>query len=214
VLETNRDITDRKRAEAALRESEARLRLALEAAELGIWEVDLAAGTVRWDRRCRAIYGLDGEAPLALVEAMALIHDDDRRAVHAAYEQAIAPGSSGSYATEKRIVWRDGSVRWVVSKGRVYFTGRSTGRRAVRMLGTAMDVTDRKQAEQTLHQAKEGTRPRRAPGQGGGRACQCRQVALSRRRQPRPAPAAAGARSAACGPGTQNRRSRDAADRP
>jgi PAS domain S-box-containing protein len=149
------DVTDRKQAEAALRESEERLRLALEAAELGIWDVDLVAGSVRCDQRCRAILGLDDEASLTVADAMALIHEDDRRSVDATYAQAIAPDSPGSYATEKRIVWPDSSVRWVVTKGRVHFAGEGEERRAARMLGIAMDITDRKRAEQALRQAKE-----------------------------------------------------------
>lgn len=149
------DVTERIQSAAALVASEERLRLALEAAELGTWNVDLAAGIVTWDRRCRAIFGIGREESVPIETVMALVHHDDRAAVREAYMQAIAPGSSGSYATEERIVRPDGAVRWLIAKGRVEFAGEGAARRAVRMLGIAMDVTERTQAEQALRQAKE-----------------------------------------------------------
>jgi PAS domain S-box-containing protein len=139
----------------ALADANEGLRLALEAAELGAWDVDLATDTARWDPRCRTIFGIDHQAPLSVEEVMALIHPDDRQAARAAYEQAIAPNAAGSYAVEKQMVWPDGSMRWIVSKGQVHFAGEGAAHRAVRMVGIAMDITERKQAEEALRRAKD-----------------------------------------------------------
>jgi PAS domain S-box-containing protein len=148
VLEVNRDISERRRAEGALRESEQRLRLAARAARLGTWRFDPATGLVHLDDRMRAIWGEpSGVTSLAIAEVLGRVHPDDRAAVEAAVAGALEPASSGSYDIEYRVVWPDGTERWVAANGQALFGPPDAGTPATGFVGTALDITERKLAE-------------------------------------------------------------------
>nr|WP_282571770.1 PAS domain S-box protein [Roseomonas acroporae] len=141
------DLTERRRAAAALRAAEATSRLALRAAGLGTWDYDLVSGSLTWDARCRALFGVPAAAPVDYdTTFLAGLHPDDRARVDAAVKQSIEAGK-GSFDEEFRVLdAADGRERWLASKGH----GTFEGGRCVRLLGVIMDITDRKRSEQQL----------------------------------------------------------------
>jgi PAS domain S-box-containing protein len=142
-----RDITQTKQAEARLRESEERRRLAGEAAQIGVWDYDPATGALRWDERTHALFGLSPEAAVSYDVFLAGLHPDDRDATHTAVQQALDPSGTGEYDIAYRTIGlEDGILRWVAAKGRAYFEHG----RAMRFIGTVLDITARKTAEETL----------------------------------------------------------------
>ena len=144
---------ERARAENALRESEAQRRLALEAAELGTWHVDPMTRLTRTDARFRAIFGTTEELTDYL-RLFSVMHPDDLPAVEAAVAAALRPDDPEPYAIEYRINRPDGATRWVFAKGRVTYENGESGPHAVRFDGTVLDITDRKRAEETLHDSE------------------------------------------------------------
>lgn len=145
-----RDISERKRAEVALAQSERRLAAALEIAQLGVWEFDVAAAMTYFDARCRSIFGLTDERPLSNAEVFALVHPADHQRVTEQVRQALEPGGTGRYETEYRIVRRDGTERWVAVGGHAIRADESSRGEPIQFVGTLMDITDRKQAEHAL----------------------------------------------------------------
>ncbi len=149
------DITDRKRAEEAVRRASEQRRLALDAAELGAWDYRFDSGEVFWDERCRNMWGIPTGDQFDYSAAIRCIHPDERAAVDEAVNRAIAGADGGAYHREFRVVWPDGSVHWVSSHGHVYFEGEGDKRRAVRFVGVNMDITERKRAEESLFEAQK-----------------------------------------------------------
>ena len=141
---------DLRRAEAATRESEARLRLALEASATGLWTWDLGTDAVTWSLECHQIHGVpEGAFGGTGVAFFQLVHADDRARVEATVRAAIADHSL--YECEFRVVRPSGEVVWVENRGRV----RSAGEGAPKLLGTIADITDRKRAEAQLRRNAE-----------------------------------------------------------
>jgi PAS domain S-box-containing protein len=142
-----RDITGRKATEAALRTSEAQARLALDVGQLGTWSWNLQRNTVEADTRCREICGLDPVATLTLDDIAPRVHPDDWPRVEAALTGALQLDGDGSYAQEFRFVHRDGTVRWVISRGQTLFDESAVPPHPTVMLGTVIDITARATAE-------------------------------------------------------------------
>ena len=136
--------------ERALQESEERLRLATEGAEVGIWYRDLATDRGEWSPLCREHMGMPhGDVP-GREDSFALMHPDDREKVRATIADAIE--QRGSYSTYFRIARPDGHVSWIRSLGRIFC---SAGGIPVRMGGITLDVTGLKEAEEALLRARE-----------------------------------------------------------
>jgi PAS domain S-box-containing protein len=131
---------------ARLHDSEHQLRLATEAAEVGIWDVDTVADTLFWPPRVKAMFGIAPDVPASLNDFFAGLHPDDKAAVSKAYEAACDPAERAMYDVEFRTVGKeDAVVRWIAAKGQGIF---DVNGRCVRMIGTALDVTARKEAEE------------------------------------------------------------------
>jgi PAS domain S-box-containing protein len=140
------DITERRRMEEALRESEERLRLALGAGQMGAWDVDLATDLTRWDRKEFALLGIaEGAVTPSPDEFYRRVHPDDLPLVQESVRKAIE--ETGALEQEFRVVRPDGEIRWLAAKGQVL---NDNGGRPVRMVGVNFDVTQRRQTEERL----------------------------------------------------------------
>jgi PAS domain S-box-containing protein len=148
------DVTDRVEAAAELLSTEERLRLATEAADIGWWDVEEGHGRLSWPPRVKAMFGISPDAPVSMDDFYNGLHPDDRDRVAAVYAGAADPCRRELYDVEYRTIGKeDGIVRWVAAKGRGVFD--ETGR-CKRMIGTAIDITERKLAqEERLAREKE-----------------------------------------------------------
>jgi PAS domain S-box-containing protein len=146
------DISDRKTIEAQLRRSEASLREAQSVARIGSWEYDPTTNYGAWSAELYRISGVDPTTVAANSSTgteLERIHIDDRASYVALVQYAIATGEE--YDTDVRIVHVDGSIHWVNVRGKpVLENGK-----CVRLMGTTMDISDRKAAEERLRQSEE-----------------------------------------------------------
>lgn len=142
VYGMTQDITEYKRADEALRASEERLRLAIDAAHLGTWDWDIADDRSTWGGYHAQLFGLPEQAEINHQEFTALIYPEDRQLVERAALRSLE--GDGEYKVEFRVALPDGRVRWMRDQGRTF---RDEQRRAVRMLGVVQDITDLKRAE-------------------------------------------------------------------
>jgi PAS domain S-box-containing protein len=129
-----------------LLESEQQLRLATDAAEIGLWDVDRIANTLFWPPRVKAMFGISPDVPVTMDDFYDALHPDDKEATRAAFADACHREKRALYDVEYRTIGKeDGVVRWVAAKGRGMFDANGE---CIRVVGTAVDITDRKQAEE------------------------------------------------------------------
>ena len=142
------DITERKHAEETLRETKAALEFALESAHVGDWDLDLIHDTSRRSLRHDQCFGYSQPIPEAdwgIDVFVSHVHPDDQARVDASLRGAAE--SQRDFDAEFRVNWGDGSLHWLIARGKTYRTSEG---RASRMLGVVMDITERKRAEEAL----------------------------------------------------------------
>jgi two-component system sensor kinase FixL len=144
------DVTELLNKDEALRESEERMRLAADAANLGIWEWDLANDEVWATNARRALLGWPASGKVTFEDFISQVHTDDRNRIRQMIDYAIDEGKD--FDSEYRLVLPDGIVRWMATRGSVHFD--KNGRLA-RVLGISIDITARKQAEIEAKQRRE-----------------------------------------------------------
>ena len=144
------DITGRKLTEAALRESEARWKLALDSTGDGVWDWDLVTGVEVFSRRCKEMYGY-GETELSdKASAFDLNTHPDDLGQMLRDRQAHFDGLTPTYVNEHRLRCKDGSWKWILSRGMVI--SRDAAGKPLRMIGTHTDITGRKDSETLIWQ--------------------------------------------------------------
>jgi PAS domain S-box-containing protein len=147
------NITERKRAEAALRESEERWQFAIEGSNDGVWDRNIRTGEVFFSRQWKEMLGfVEDEIGSSLDEWSTRIHPDDLPRVRDELDKHMR-GETGQYAAEFRMQCKDGSYKWILARGRVI--SRSEDGEPIRFVGTQSDMTERKNLEAQLYQAQK-----------------------------------------------------------
>ncbi len=154
IVTTARDMTDWRAGEARLRDSEERLRLALDAARMGTWEWEVVTGAAAWSPRVDALLGLPAGTLGSTRTYLDLVHPDDRVKVAESIDR-ILHGPEEEFQEEHRILTTAGTARWLEARGRI---DRDPAGRPVRVRGTVADITSRKQAHQALLDSEERLR--------------------------------------------------------
>lgn len=145
------DVTAQNHAETALRESEERLRLALDAAHMGIFDWDISNNHITWSRWHEELWGLKPGEFGGTYEAFAeRVHPHDLQAIEAEIAHCMAQHKP--YQGEFRVVWPDGSVRWISGRGEFTY---GLDNQPLRMRGTVVEITERKQAEESLRASQQ-----------------------------------------------------------
>jgi len=145
------EIGQRRQVEQTLRNSEEQLRLAQEASGLGVWDWDPRIDRAAWSDQHFRIFGLEpGGPPFDETGFVSMIYPADRATVKLAIREALRPG--GKFAAEYRIRRKDGQLRWVLSQGRTHCE--SAGQ-PFRIIGTTLDITQRRQADEELRRSEE-----------------------------------------------------------
>ncbi|HYJ06047.1 MAG TPA: PAS domain-containing protein, partial [Chthoniobacterales bacterium] len=153
------DITARKKQEklaeereAKLRESQDRLRLATEAADIGTFDFYPSTGELQFSERSRQLFGIPPEVEVTYETYLAGVHPDDRHIIYETVNRARKQGSSGRFDIEYRVIGlADRKERWVAERGRAV---RDESGDISRFIGTMLDITDEKNAEIVLQRAK------------------------------------------------------------
>jgi len=142
------DVTDQVRARQELDRAYEQTRLAKQAAQLGMFDMNLLEGTMEWDERCRTLFGINHDKPVTYEKDFWMgLHPDDKErvslAIDAAFNKSI---SEGNYDVEYRTIGADDKKeRWVRAKGKVFFDEQET---PVRFIGCVIEITEQKQDEQ------------------------------------------------------------------
>jgi len=135
----------RRRVEEALRQSESRLALAADSAQAGLWSLDLAAGRFWMTDKTREMFGFAPDEEVSFERFLRVVHPEDRERVRETVERSAQV--SETVRVEYRVVLRDGSVRWMVSRGRTPLT--ASGAQDC-VVGVSVDITESKAAEEAI----------------------------------------------------------------
>ena len=144
-----RDLTERRRAEEALRGSEERFDLAVRGTDAGIWDWDVRANTVYFSPRWKSMLGYeDHEIGNEFSEWESRLHVEDRLRAMATIQDYLE-GRQSEYELEYRLRQKDGTYRWIIARG---VAVRDSAGKAYRMVGSHIDITDRKRAEEIVRE--------------------------------------------------------------
>jgi len=137
------------------RKDDLKFRLALRAAQIGIWDLTLDTGEMEYSAKARAIYGFHPDVPITIDMVRAATHPADLPSNTAQAQRALDPQVKERAPFEYRILRADtGALRWVVVHGEPIFATTPDGPVAVRYVGTVQDITERKEVEQALRDSE------------------------------------------------------------
>ncbi len=139
IAVTVADITNETNATRSAERSESQLHLALDAAQMGTWWWKFDREELVWNTTMRTMFGLNADEPITLDHFFANVDPDDRDAVRADIDRAIA--QDGAFRTEFRTIWEDGSTHWILSRGQVQLDSEG---KPLAMLGISLDITEQK----------------------------------------------------------------------
>ena len=141
----------RKHVEAELRTSVVRTNLALEAAQMGVWEMEFGSGRLAWSDTLAAVFGLTpAQSPKTIDGFFELVHPDDRPALKRGIERAVEDRQELIH--EFRTVWSDGTVHWIAGRARVL---NGAAGHPSHLLGVGIDIGQRKSLEEQFRQAQK-----------------------------------------------------------
>jgi diguanylate cyclase (GGDEF)-like protein/PAS domain S-box-containing protein len=147
------DVTELEAARRELQAAQGRLETALDGSSVALWDTDLRTGRVYLSEAWAGIVGAPPGDTVATVEELStLLHPDDVEPLKRASLE-VMKGTRPTYALEHRVRARNGEWRWILSRGRV--TERDAGGRALRMIGTNLDITDRRRMEEAVQSAAQ-----------------------------------------------------------
>ena len=135
-------------------ESDELLRLAVQVGGIGIYETDFEQSQTRFSPEFCAILGLPAGTEMTYAEASRVFDERDRAAVNASLEAAVNSADEGKWSGVHRVVRPDGAIRWVSIQGRRHYRNAADGRRAVRSVGTVVDITHLKETEAALRESE------------------------------------------------------------
>jgi PAS domain-containing protein len=132
-----------------------RLQLAVDAAGVGTWDLNILSSELVWSARCKELFGLPPTATVTYADFLTGIFSADRPATEAAVARALDPTGTGTYDIEYRTKGPDPDtpLRWARATGRAFFDEERT--QALRFIGTIMDITEAKALQERLQQAYE-----------------------------------------------------------
>jgi len=139
-------MNERAVADSKARLSEEQLAIAIDAAQMGRWDWDLATQTLTWSDATRRMYEVGPDEPVSAETFNRLIHPDDRPVIAAVMEEGM---HGRPIDVQFRVVFPDGRIRWIHSRGRTVLDEQG---RPLRTVGVKVDITERKMAEQRLHE--------------------------------------------------------------
>lgn len=150
------DMTEQRQAENALKESQERVRLAVEATGMGVWFARMPnPSRYEWSPHLKKIWGLPFDAEVTPELAWSLLHPNDREEVRRAMERAVDPGGDGRFTVEHRVCRPDGTIAWVQAWGQTLFEGPTGARRPTHNIGVMLDITERRQVDEVLREREE-----------------------------------------------------------
>jgi PAS domain S-box-containing protein len=151
------DITVRRKAEMALRESQARLAMGVRVAGLALADIDYHSGQIQLSPEAARLFGLGEQAMSVPRETLhATFHPDDRAEVLRQIEATLDPAGDGWFAMELRVVWPSGEVRWLRVRKQVFFSeGEGRARHPVGALIAALDVSAEKVADEAVRTSEQ-----------------------------------------------------------
>jgi PAS domain S-box-containing protein len=147
VLTITHDVTESLRAGQAQKDAEERLRIAVQSANIGTWDFNPITGELQWSQRCREIFGIPPEQNVDYALFLERVHPEDRARIDQLVQAALDPNSSGEIDADYRAVRPDGVTTSLNVRGKALFENDRASRRAVRFIGTVIDITERKREE-------------------------------------------------------------------
>jgi len=142
-------LSDLQATKTVLKQTEERLQLALAASNMGTWEWNVQTNNLEWSTELKSLFGLKPHTTITYDLYLSLLHPSDRPVLQAAIAQTLKDGQP--YQIEHRCVWPDGSIHWLLSRGKALLKNK----KATHVIGTTMSIDKRKKAELRLHESEE-----------------------------------------------------------